>query len=475
MSENLKIGDNLLVIFKQEGEVNSTIIDIIDDNKIVVQVRNNHYIAELDSERMWVVSEDAEPTNESLLRSNSKKQMTELNKTIKRSGGDIQDRVRKGEKRKENKMPNAYYMDNPFDARRKSIDTWEDFTKKDAHYKSEPMKSRDPRPNRPHTDSRLAKVYEHLSGPLKTMPAHHQTYIYPNLTEDEQTLLKELDIALYKFNFDNETKVMMSFKSPRAKGEAYELMLINVSVGILNDVIELIKEFDFEHEYDGKGRLFLDVYYYDVKRPTSRRINEAKKEKIIPTTKLNNLKNFYQICMDDESLPNRVCKKSSDIKDDSWVKGDAEELRKPMFKNLPDAKIRTPYDGLRAGKWVNIDGIDCRINGLDKNKVFVDIVDEDNKHRTVEYNIKDFLKKVAKSKKKLNENVTHDYVEMMDYLKASCRSWEYDCDNEDDTLELANHLSNKFPEIPFDDIYTAAKNWTGYEDEGEDSYLYGDN
>ena len=396
MLENIKIGEKLLVVFKNEGEVNSTVIDIIEDN-IVVDIKGVHYMAEKDNEGMWFVPESAEKMNESLLRSNSKRQMIELNKTIKKSGGDIQDRVRKGEKKKENKMPNAYYMDNPFDSKRKSIDTWEDFTKKDAHYKSIPMKSRDPQPNRPHTDSKLSKLYEQLSS-LKTMQSHHQTFIFPNLKEDERELLKELDIAIYKFNIKNDTKVMISFKSPSSKGEPYELMLINVNLSILEDLTNMLNEFDFESDYDGKGRLFLDFYYYEPKH-RNRGINEAKKERIIPTTKLNNLKNFYQISMEDDNLPNSITKKSSNLKDDSWVKGDNDELRRPMFKNLPDAKIRQPYDGLRAGKWVNIDGSDCRINSLDGDKVFVDIVEND-KHRTIEYNIKDFIKKIRKSDKK---------------------------------------------------------------------------
>jgi hypothetical protein len=85
----------------------------------------------------------------SLLRDKSKKQMEELNRTIKKSGGDIQDRVRKSEKTKENKIPNAYYMDNPFDSNRKdAIDTWEHWSKNGAHHKSVAMKSRDPK-NKP--------------------------------------------------------------------------------------------------------------------------------------------------------------------------------------------------------------------------------------------------------------------------------------------------------------------------------------
>ena len=54
--------------------------------------------------------------------------------------------------------------------------------------------------------------------------------------------------------------------------------------------------------------------------------------------------------------------------------------------------------------------------------------------------------------------------ELSDYLKANCRSWEQDCDNAEDTNSLANDLSNRFPNIPFNDVYQAAKDWTGYEE-----------
>lgn len=53
--------------------------------------------------------------------------------------------------------------------------------------------------------------------------------------------------------------------------------------------------------------------------------------------------------------------------------------------------------------------------------------------------------------------------ELSDYLKSNCRSWENDCDNEEDTLALAAQLSVKFPDMPYDKIYEISKNWTGYE------------
>lgn len=72
---------------------------------------------------------------EQLLRSETKKQMENLYKNIKKSGGDIGEKVRKTEKTKEDNLPNTQYMDNPFGSKRK-LDTWENFSKNDAHIKS---------------------------------------------------------------------------------------------------------------------------------------------------------------------------------------------------------------------------------------------------------------------------------------------------------------------------------------------------
>jgi hypothetical protein len=57
--------------------------------------------------------------NESgLMREKTFKQMQDLQKEVDKSGGDIAQRVRKDEQTKENKLPNAYYMDNPFKSNR---------------------------------------------------------------------------------------------------------------------------------------------------------------------------------------------------------------------------------------------------------------------------------------------------------------------------------------------------------------------
>jgi len=53
-------------------------------------------------------------------------------------------------------------------------------------------------------------------------------------------------------------------------------------------------------------------------------------------------------------------------------------------------------------------------------------------------------------------------MEILDYLKSNCRSWEDFCDNEEDTLTLAHHLSHKCKK-DFETCYLAAAHWTGYD------------
>lgn len=84
--------------------------------------------------------------------------------------------------------------------------------------------------------------------------------------------------------------------------------------------------------------------------------------------------------------------------------------------------------------------------------------------------------------KRFTEQVSKPNVnigEMQDYLKASCRSWEQDCDNYDDTITLTGHLQQRFPNLSFDDIFQVAKDWTGYEENQEEdeevneAFIYG--
>ena len=70
----------------------------------------------------------------SLPRKHNLDQLKRLRSLTK--GKDIGDIVKKGEKRKESNMPNAYWIDNPLD---RKIDTYESFIKKDNKLKTKPI------------------------------------------------------------------------------------------------------------------------------------------------------------------------------------------------------------------------------------------------------------------------------------------------------------------------------------------------
>lgn len=55
-------------------------------------------------------------------------------------------------------------------------------------------------------------------------------------------------------------------------------------------------------------------------------------------------------------------------------------------------------------------------------------------------------------------------IGVSDYLKSNCRSWEMDCDNEEDTNTLAHHLVGVFEDLSVEKAFEIAKDWTGYEE-----------
>jgi|LakMenE18May11ns_1017448.scaffolds.fasta_scaffold9773340_3 hypothetical protein len=87
------------------------------------------------------------------------------------------------------------------------------------------------------------------------------------------------------------------------------------------------------------------------------------------------------------------------------------------------------------------------------------------KHKNIENANKRLEESYLKSKGLLKEN--KEIGELRDYLKSSCRSWEYDSDNYDDTVSLTNHLQQRFPNLSFDEIFNVAKDWTGYQENFE--------
>ena len=60
--------------------------------------------------------------------------------------------------------------------------------------------------------------------------------------------------------------------------------------------------------------------------------------------------------------------------------------------------------------------------------------------------------------KKLNEY----QIDVSDDLKSNYREWEYDHDNFDDTMDLANQLSSRH-HLDSDEAFEVAADWTGFE------------
>lgn len=89
---------------------------------------------------------------------------------------------------------------------------------------------------------------------------------------------------------------------------------------------------------------------------------------------------------------------------------------------------------------------------------------------TSDFNISD-VDKIEGDKiylKSKGQSHSSDLGQASDYLKSNCRSWEYDCDNYEDTNTLAHHLQDKFPNIDSDKAFRIAADWTGYERSDED-------
>jgi len=65
--------------------------------------------------------------------------------------------------------------------------------------------------------------------------------------------------------------------------------------------------------------------------------------------------------------------------------------------------------------------------------------------------------------KKFNENFYEEQSsDINDDLKQNFRSWEQDCDNEEDTNELSRMLAHRHPDMSMDEIWSIACDWTGY-------------
>lgn len=282
---------------------------------------------------------------EQLLRKDTKKRMENLYKTIKKSGGDIGEKVRKSEKSKEDKMPNSFYMDNPFGSNRK-IDTWENFMKTDAHIDTPASRSRDPKskPEMFYTFSDFSK-YDTIKESILSE------------TEKGEEFLDELNNELQELGLTEKQS---------------ENLIDNIS----NDVIE---EWIYDYIYN-------DLRIDDVanKVRAKMKANESK-----------DLEDMY-FWKDKEKI---------DLTDDQWVKGTEEDKLRPMFKNLPNKKDRHPYDILRSGKFIEVDGITGQIINVKNKVVTLDVIDkETHKHKTITYDLVKLIKKMKNKEVKISDN-----------------------------------------------------------------------
>jgi len=232
-----------------------------------------------------------------LMRSANKKQQEKLYKTVKAAGGDIGMRVRAGEKNKEDKMPNAIYMDNPWGSKR-NIQTYEDFQ----------MKEED------HVDE----------AGLPTAKGAKQM----------KNFMKKATKGKKKGKKEKGTKDLAS----GAVVSTYEAFL---------------------------PKHLEDMYFWRTKDKIS-------------------------------------------LNDDNWVRGTKEDFERPMFKNLPNHKDRHPYDVLRSGKWIETkDGkVVGQIDTMRGNMITLDVIDEDNKHQYVDFEIIKLIKKIKDNELKINSNTT---------------------------------------------------------------------
>ena len=99
-------------------------------------------------------------------------------------------------------------------------------------------------------------------------------------------------------------------------------------------------------------------------------------------------------------------KKEKHLSIDKWVhdldphiKGTTDDKIKPMFRNLPDRKIRPSYDILRSGKFIDVDGVKGHIIGIKNDMVLIDTINKDDKHEVVEMDIDKVIKKIKEKKK----------------------------------------------------------------------------
>ena len=320
--------------------------------------------------------------SESLMRNANKKQQQKQYKQVKDAGGDIGMRVRKDEKTKEDKMPNAIYMDNPWGSSR-NIQTYEDFQMKETEKLDEAglptakgakqmksfmkkatkgkKKGKKERGVKDLTNVSVISTYE--SSKYKYVI---KTYNGEELDNEEIVYLEQPDLSTY----DDE---------------------VPMTLGSNQELIELVDDEDYIQENKQENKKVISTF-------------ESWKGAFKGMNNPTRLEDFY-MWLDRDKI---------DLNDDSWVRGTKEDFERPMFKNLPDHKDRYPYDVLRSGKFLETkDGkIVGQIDVLKGKVVVLDIIDENNEHQYIEYDVVKLVKKLKDKELKINSNETTKNVKI---------------------------------------------------------------
>lgn len=274
--------------------------------------------------------------DESLLRDRSKKQLQNLKKTIDASGGDIESKVRKGSKYKENKIPNTIYMDNPFGSKRE-IDTWENFSKNDANNKSIAAASTQPsnikKLSRFTDFKKRGALKESMNEAKKSefdvdkpVGAVEELFIDLHESPENYDINKDGFDKLYKlmskYDLEETNDVLVTFRKMSDSDKKESLLLIGATVDMIENAFN-------ETVYESKN----DEELYLT--PNQRKLPEGLKKGFIKKMKksgkkINDKKDKEECDKCDDEENNKKDKK------DDINKSDEEKYLTPKQRKLPE-------------------------------------------------------------------------------------------------------------------------------------------
>jgi len=304
--------------------------------------------------------------NEALMRDSTKKQMQNLLKDINHQGGDIGSKVRKDEKTKEDKMPNAVYMDNPFDSDR-FIDTWEHFSTHDAHNRTTTDKM---------NDSKRGGVVESFEK-------------FTSIKEDfDEEDFDEEDFDEAAVSLINDLK--------------YNYNVTDQEINQLRNLLEDGNKEEFVKRYIKKtGKTVSELPEAILASELLEKVSTKTSTKVSTKTSTKTPKKEEKVVLGINDWIQTL---------DSDVIGNCCDKTKPMFVNRPNITNRSSYDVLRTGKFIEFEGYTGQIIGIKGNQIELDIIDENNKHVSKTFPLNQVLKalknneiEVDKEKKKNKE------------------------------------------------------------------------